>query len=245
MKPGSSTSASSRSRGTTPSTPTGSCTDASHASGSTHLNTSRVWASHDQRRFIASSSSARQLGRERRPDGEAAERLHPGEATQPRGTAMPGYVPAHGTRGPGRRRPREAAARHRRDDRRPRSRAGRGAGAGAGVRRVPHRPALPGGRDQRRLPVPARPRGGRGGGGGRPGRGRRGARRLRDPQLAGGVRRVPVVPAGAALVLLLHPQRHAEDDARRHRAVAGARHRRLRREDAGRRGAVHQGVGRR
>ena len=29
----------------------------------------------------------------------------------------------------------------------------------AGVRRVPHRPALPRGRDQRRLPVPARPRG--------------------------------------------------------------------------------------
>ena len=40
------------------------------------------------------------------------------------------------------------------------------------------------------------------------------ARRLRHPQLAGGVRRVPGVPARAALVLLRHPQRHAEDDAR-------------------------------
>ena len=41
----------------------------------------------------------------------------------------------------------------------PRARPGRGAGHGAGVRRVPHRPALPRGRDQRRVPVPARPRG--------------------------------------------------------------------------------------
>ena len=49
----------------------------------------------------------------------------------------------------------------------------------------------------------------------RPGRHRRGAGRLRDPQLAGRVRRVPVVPPGPALVLLRHAQRHAEDDARR------------------------------
>ena len=43
--------------------------------------------------------------------------------------------------------------------RRARSRSGRGTRRRAGVRRVPHRPALPRGRDQRRLPVPARPRG--------------------------------------------------------------------------------------
>ena len=101
---------------------------------------------------------------------------------------------------------------------------GRGARAGAGLRRVPHRPPLPGGRHQRRLPVPARPRGGRAwsrpSGPGvtdvAPGR-------LRDPQLAGRVRRVPVVPPGPPLVLLLHAQRHAEDDPRRRGAVAGAR----------------------
>ena len=58
MKPASSTSASSRSRGTRPSSRTGSWTVASHASGSTQRNRSRVWASQDQRRFMASSSSA-------------------------------------------------------------------------------------------------------------------------------------------------------------------------------------------
>ena len=36
---------------------------------------------------------------------------------------------------------------------------------------------------------------------------------------------------GPALVLLLHPQRHPEDDPRRRRAQPGARHRRVRRED--------------
>ena len=46
------------------------------------------------------------------------------------------------------------------------------------------------------------------------------ARRLRDPQLAGRVRRVPVVPPRAPAVLLQHPQRHAEDDPRRRAAVA-------------------------
>ena len=57
--------------------------------------------------------------------------------------------------------------------------------------------------------------------GGRRGRHRRRARRLRHPQLAGGVRPVPRLPARPALVLLQHPQRDAEDDAgRRHRAVA-------------------------
>ena len=48
--------------GTTPRTPIGSCTEASHASGSTHLKTSRVWASQDHRRFMASSSSASSSG---------------------------------------------------------------------------------------------------------------------------------------------------------------------------------------
>ena len=72
------------------------------------------------------------------------------------------------------------------------------------------------------------------------GRHGRGAGRLRDPQLAGGVRQCRSCRAGPALVLLRHPQRHAEDDARRrHAAVARARHRRVRREDARRRGAVH------
>ncbi len=42
--------------------------------------------------------------------------------------------------------------------------------------------------------------------------------RLRGPQLAGRLRRVPVLPPGSALVLLRHPQRHPEDDpGRRHR----------------------------
>ena len=55
---------------------------------------------------------------------------------------------------------------------------------------------------------------------------------------------------GSSLVLLLHAQRDAEDDARRrHRAVSRARHRRLRREDARGRGPVHarwtRGPGRR
>ena len=40
-------------------------------------------------------------------------------------------------------------------------RARRGRRAGAGVRGLPHGPALPRGRHQRRVPVPARPRGGR------------------------------------------------------------------------------------
>ena len=63
-----------------------------------------------------------------------------------------------------------------------------------------------------------------------------------DPQLAGRVRRVPQLPSGSPAVLLQHPQRHAEDDARRRGALAGARHRRLRREDPRRGGPVHQGV---
>ena len=91
---------------------------------------------------------------------------------------------------------------------------GRGGRPDPGVRRVPHRPALPRGRDQRRLPVPARPRGRRHRRGGRRRRHRRRARRLRDPQLAGGVRGVPGLPPRRAVVLLRHPQRHAEDDAR-------------------------------
>ena len=106
-------------------------------------------------------------------------------------------------------------------DRRPRSRARRGGRAGPGLRGVPHRPALPRGRHQRRLPVPARPRGGRRRRGVGDGRHRGRARRLRDPQLARGLRRVPGLPARPPVVLLRHPQRRPADDARgRHRALA-------------------------
>ena len=125
-----------------------------------------------------------------------------------------------------------------RDDRRARSRARRGARAGAGVRRVPHRPALPRGRHQRRLPVPARPRG------------RRAWSRRSAPTS-------PSVAPGDFVVLNWRAvcgecrscrrgrpwycfsthNAHAEDDARRrHRALARARHRRVRGEDARRRG---------
>ena len=53
---------------------------------------------------------------------------------------------------------------------------------------------------------------------------------------------VPRLRQGQAVVLLRHPQRHAEDDPhRRHRADPGPRHRRLRREDPRRRRPVHQG----
>ena len=56
------------------------------------------------------------------------------------------------------------------------------------------------------------------------GRHRRRAGRLRDPQLAGGLRPVPRLPARPPVVLLRHPQRHPEDDpGRRHAAVPGAR----------------------
>ena len=70
--------------------------------------------------------------------------------------------------------------------------------AGPGLRGVPHRPALPRGRHQRRLPLPARPRGGRRRRVGRRGRHRDRARRLRGPQLAGGVRRLPRVHRAAS-----------------------------------------------
>ena len=50
----------------------------------------------------------------------------------------------------------EGRAGHARDDRRARPGARRGGGRRQGLRRVPHRPALPRGRDQRRLPLPAR-----------------------------------------------------------------------------------------
>ena len=119
---------------------------------------------------------------------------------------------------------------------------GRGRRQGPGLRGLPHRPALPRGRHQRRVPVPPRARGGRCRGGRRARRDLRRPGRLRGPQLAGRVRRVPLVPPGPAAVLLRHPQRHPEDDAgRRHAPVARPRHRRLRREDPGGRRAVHQG----
>ena len=63
MKPGSSTSASSRSRGTSAQQARpGRAPWRPSASGSTHRNRSRVCASHDQRRFMASSSSAASSG---------------------------------------------------------------------------------------------------------------------------------------------------------------------------------------
>ena len=70
------------------------------------------------------------------------------------------------------------------DDPRARSRAGRGGRRRAGLRRVPHRPALPRGGHQRRLPLPARARGGRRRRGRRARRHGPRAGRLRRPQLA-------------------------------------------------------------
>ena len=125
----------------------------------------------------------------------------------------------------------------------PRSRAGRGRRRDPGVRGVPHRPPLPRGRDQRRLPVPARPRGGR-----RRRVGRRRRHQRRSPATSSSSTGAPCAARagsclrGRAVVLLHHVQRDAEDDAdRRHRAVAGARHRRVRRQDARRRRPVHEG----
>ena len=68
------------------------------------------------------------------------------------------------------------------------------------------------------------------------------AGRLRRPQLARRLRQLPRVRPRRALVLLRHPQRHAEDDpGGRHRADPRAGHRLLRGEDARRRRPVHQG----
>ncbi len=188
MKPGSSASASSRSRGTRPSRRTGSWTVASQPSGSTHRNRSRVCESHDHRRFMASSSSAASSGGR---DGRTVKlrrafiRADPSEGRRPTDTALPGcnraFIWAAGPcrhpsgtvgglsdegvdggatgacgGGDG-----GQAAGVGRDDRGARPRPRRGARAGAGLRRLPHRPPLPGGRHQRRVPVPPRPRGGR------------------------------------------------------------------------------------
>src|SRR5207249_362231 len=66
--------------------------------------------------------------------------------------------------------------------------------------------------------------------------------RLRHPQLARRVRRVPRVPPGQALVLLRNAQREAAHDTRRRdHALPSARHRGVRAEDAGRRGAGDEG----
>ena len=55
------------------------------------------------------------------------------------------------------------------------------------------------------------------------------AGRIRGAELAGGLRRVPVVPSGQAVVLLSDLQRHAEDDPEgRHRALPGPRDRGVR-----------------
>ena len=111
---------------------------------------------------------------------------------------------------------------------------------------MPHRSALPRGRDQRRVPVPARPRGRGGDRRDRRGCHERRARRLRRVELAGRVRRVPVVSPGPAVALLRHAQREAEDDAhRRHTTVARAGYRRVRREDARGGGSGHEGEPRR
>ena len=123
---------------------------------------------------------------------------------------------------------------------RPRSRGGRG--EGPGLRGVPHRPPLPRGRDQRRVPLPVGPRGSRCGGVRRARRDLGGTGGLRGPQLAGRLRPVPVVPAGTTLVLLRHPQCHpADDTGGRYAPLPRPRHRRLRREDTGGRRPVHQG----
>ena len=128
------------------------------------------------------------------------------------------------------------ASRSARDDRRPRPRAGRGRGAGPGVRGLPHRPALPRGRHQRRLPVPARPRGGR-----RRGVGRRRASPTSRPATSssstGGRCAASAGPAcaagpGTASTPTTPSQKMTLD--RRHRALPGPGHRRLRREDPGR-----------
>ena len=246
MKPGSSTSASSRSRGTTPSTPTGSCTDASHASGSTHLNTSRVWASHDQRRFMASSSSAASSGGSDGRTVKLRRAFIPADATRARRASdsrVRSRPMAHEVRG--------VVARAKQQPVTVETIVVPDPGPGealvqvqaCGVCHTDLHYREGGINDDFPFLLGHEAAGRRRGG--RPRRRRRGARRLRDPQLAGRVRRVPVLPARAALVLLLHPQRHAEDDARRRRAVARARHRRLRREDARGRRPVHQGVGRR
>ena len=100
---------------------------------------------------------------------------------------------------------------HGRDHRRPDPGRARCARA-PGLRRLPHRPPLPRGRDQRRVPVPPRPRGRRRRRGRRTRRRGSRAGRLRDPELASRVRHLPGLSAGPALVLLRHPQRHPEDD---------------------------------
>ena len=123
---------------------------------------------------------------------------------------------------------------------------GRGDRPDPRLRCLPHRPALPRGWDQRRVPVPARARGLGHRRGGRRGRHRRRARRLRHPELACGLRQLPRLPARRAPVLLRDPQRHAADDAGgRHRALPRPRHRGLHREDARARRPVHQGRSRR
>ena len=98
-----------------------------------------------------------------------------------------------GARGTGSRGEGEGRAGLDRDHRGSGSRPGRGPRGGAGLRRLPHRSALPGGRDQRRLPVPARPRSSRGRRGGRRRGHQRRAGRLRGPELACGLRTVPGV----------------------------------------------------
>ena len=99
----------------------------------------------------------------------------------------------------------------------------------AGVRCLPHRPALPGGRHRPGLPVSP----GHGLRGRRRGRRRRHRRRpATSSSSTGAVCGECARPAGPPLVLLCHAQRAATDDARRRHPLAPRRHRRVRREDA-------------
>ena len=142
-----------------------------------------------------------------------ARRAHIASTDRPASRAA--TVLGHAERSAGGRVHRREGARPHRDHPGARPGSGRGPREGPGLRCVPHRPALPRGRHQRRVPVPARARGGRARRGGGGGRHQRRSRRLRDPRLAGAVRHVPLVSPRPALVLLRLAQRPAEDDPRR------------------------------
>ena len=161
---------------------------------------------------------ATKIGRPRQLYTGPASRHLPRRADRPGGHAGCRWRPvdsSHEPTSPRRHRPQQGPAGRAGHDHRARPGSGRGGGRDPGLRGLPHRPALPQRRHQRRVPVPARARGSRRGRERRRRGHRGGARRLRDPELAGGLRAVPGLPAGAAAVLLQHPQRHPEDDARR------------------------------
>ena len=148
----------------------------------------------------------------------------------------------HAAAGPRGRRAQQGRARHRRDDHHPRPGPRRGRREGAGLRGLPHRPALPRGRDQRRVPVPARPRG-------------------RGIVEAVGEGVTDVAPGDFVILnwravdgtcracrrgqpwycFSTHNARAEDDLGVGPGAVRRPRHRRVRREDAGARRAVHEG----